>query len=329
MRQQKIIFVKKIMIFLSILLIIIIFLNITYIKFIQPQKIVERKEASYKDFVASLEDHTLDFIFFGDSHIEGAINPLYIDGDSFNFSIGGQSYTETYYLLKRMIEDNDVKFKNIVLQLDLHTFSESVRGGKFLFGQIYFYSKFVNIKKMAELRGESLISVFLRTRFPFIGNGKHFLDSMLKLDDLTSMYLGWSNLHTASYYTDDRQKIAAETFNNYFPKGSAVIDQDTFDYFLDTLELVKENNINVIFLKYPISKEYYLEIDKNVDIENYYNGIFTEVDKILDDYTVLDLHDYLFDKGEYYWDPEHITVGGAEIFSKKINEELQRSNREN
>jgi len=322
-------FVKKIIIFLSILLVVITFINIAYIKFIQPQKIVERRWVSYKNLITSMEEPAIDFIFFGDSHIEGGINPLYIDGNSFNFAIGGESYTETYYLLKRLVEDNNVKFNNIILQLDLHTFSESVRGGKFLFDQIYFYSKFVDIKKMAELKGESLVSVFLRTKFPFLGNGKHFLDSILKLDDLTSMYLGWSNHHKTAYHIDNRQEAAAEAFEHYFPKDSAIIDKDTFEYFLDTLELTKENNINVIFLKYPISKEYYLEIDKNVDINNYYNDIFTEVNKVLDDYVVLDLHDYFFDKGEYYYDPEHLIVDGAEILSKKINEELQKLNKEN
>ncbi len=329
MEQQKINSVKKVIIFLSILAVAITLINIAYIKFIQPQKVVERRLVSYKNLIASMEEPVIDFMFFGDSHIEGGIKPLYIDGTSFNFSIGGQSYTETYYLLKRLIEDNDVKLNNIVLQMDLHIFSEGVRGGNFLFDQIYFYSKFVDIKKMAELKGESLISVFLRTKFPFLGNGKHFIDSALKLDDLTSMYLGWSNPHKTANYIDDKQEIAEETFEQYFPKDSAMIDKVTFEYFLDTLEIAKENNINVIFLKYPISKEFYLEIDNNVDIENYYNEIFTEVNKILDDYTVLDLHDYLFEMGEYYQDSEHLTVDGATVFSQELNEELQKLTKEN
>lgn len=328
MKQQQINNIKKIIIFLSILAIAIALINTVYIKFIQPQKVVERRLASYKDLIANMEEPVINFVFFGDSHIEGGINPLYIDGTSFNFSIGGQSYTETYYLLKRMIEDGDVKLNNIVLQLDPHTFSESVRGGKFLFDQIYFYSKFVDNKKMAELKGESLISVFLRTKFPFLGNGKHFIDSILKLDDLTTMYLGWSNSHKTTSDID-RQEEALEAFEHYFPEGSAMIDKDTFEYFLDTLKLAKENDINVVFLKYPISKEYYSEIDKNIDIENYYNEIFAEADEALDDYAVLDLHDYFFDKGEYYYDPEHLIVGGAEILSKKINEELQKLTKEN
>ena len=319
---------KKIIIFISILLVVITFLNIAYIKFIQPQKLVERRLVSYKNLIASMEKPAIDFIFFGDSHIEGGINPLYIDDTSFNFAIGGESYTETYYLLKKMIEDNDVKFNNIVLQLDLHTFSEGVRGGKFLFDQIYFYSKFVDIKKIAELKEESLISVFLRTKFPFLGNGKHFIDSILKLDDLTSMYLGWSNSHKTTY-SIDRQEEALKELERYFPENSAIIDKDTFEYFLNTLKLARENNINVIFLKYPISKEYYSEIDKNIDIDNYYNEIFSEADKILDDYVIVDLHDYFFDKGEYYYDPEHLIVGGAEILSKKINEELRKLTKEN
>jgi hypothetical protein len=310
--------------FLAILFVVIALVNAAYIRFIQPQKIVERRLASYEDLVINLEDPVIDYIFFGDSHIEGAINPLYIDGTSFNFAIGGQSYTETYYLFKRLIENNDVKFNNVVLQLDPHTFSGSVRGGKFLFDQIYFYSKFVDARKMAELKGESLASVFLRTEFPFLGNGKHFIDSILKLDDLTLMYLGWQNSHETTYYTDNRQEIAAETFQHYFSEGSSMIDKVTFDYFLETLKLAKESNINVIFLKYPISEEYYSEIDKNIDLDDYYRSIFAEADKILDDYAVIDLHDYFFEKGEYYWDPEHLTSPGAEIFSKKMNEELKR-----
>jgi hypothetical protein len=323
MNPQIMTFIKKTAIFLAILVIVIALVNIAYIRFIQPQKIVERRLASYENLVDSLENPVIDYMFFGDSHIEGAINPLYIDGVSFNFSIGGQSYTETYYILKKLIEDGDVKFNNIVLQLDPHTFSESVRGGKFLFDQIYFYSKFVDARKMAELKGESFASVFLRTKFPFLGNGKYFIDSILKLDDLTSMYLGWQNTHKTTYYTDNKEEIAKESFQHYFSEGSAIIDKVTFDYFLETLRLAKENNINVVFLRYPISEEYYSEIDKNVDLDDYYGRIFAEADKILDDYAVIDLHDYFFGMGEYYWDPEHLTSPGAEVFSKKMNEELK------
>src|SRR4030042_4444222 len=118
MGKQESIFVKKTVIFLSILLVIIAILNVLYIKFIQPQEIVERREAGYRNLIANLEEPVIDFLFLGDSRVEGGINPLYIDRTSFNFATGGQSYIETYYLLKKMLENDNVKFNNIILQLD-------------------------------------------------------------------------------------------------------------------------------------------------------------------------------------------------------------------
>ncbi len=329
MKQHKIIFVKKGILFVIIITGLISVLNLAYLKLIEPKKIIERKEAIYEKFLKDLNNPEIDFAFFGDSHTESGLNPLYIDGHSFNFALGGESYIETYYKLKKIIEKDKVKIKNIILEVDLHTFSEKCHPKDILFGQLYFYSQIVDLKKIAQLKDESLIPLFFRKNILVLGKGKEFVKNILRPDEVTPIYLGWTNNHTRTknYYLNNKYQIAQKIYRVHFSENPIKIEKQTFNYFFNILELAKENNINVIFIKYPISKEYDLEIRKhNLNKKKYYDKIFSEVNEVLNNYAILDYYDIFFNNPEYFYDAEHLTIEGSEVFSRGVNEDFKNIN---
>jgi hypothetical protein len=324
MREHKIKFVKDGVLFIIISLAILLIFNLIYLKFIEPKKITERKELIYKEFISNLKDRELNYAIFGDSHPDESLNPFYI-ADSFNFARGGETYIETYYKLKKIVEKDKVKIKNIVLQVDLHTFSEKTGTKDRLFTDLYFYSQIVNLNEIAKLKGKSLISVFLEKNFPVLGNGKEFLQNMLRANAITPIYLGYTP--SADIPLKDSYAIAQKAqkvYDDHFSTNGLVIDEQNFHYFIEILKIAKENNMNVIFVKYPLSKAYASEVEKhNLAEKDYYDEIFSAVNKIINKYTVLDYYDIFFDRPEYFYDAEHLTVTASEVFSKKFNEDVR------
>jgi len=324
MGERKIKFVKEGVGFIAILMVVLLTANLSYLKFIEPRKLIERKEVSYDEFIASLKDRELDIAFFGDCHPQSDLNPFYI-ANSYSFADGGESYVETYYKLKKIIEKDKVQIKNIVLQVDLHNFSAKARPKERLFGQLYFYSQFVSLKDIAKLKNESLFPLILEKNIPVLGNGKEFIQSMLRLEKAAPIYLG-RPMNSDEVQLRSMSEMAKAAYLAQFTEEEPLkIDQQTFHYFLEILRIAKENKMNVIFVKYPLSKEYNLEIEKhNLARKEYYDEIFSEVDKVIEKYVVLDYYDIFFDKPEYFNDSEHLNNAGAAVFSQKLNEDIAK-----
>jgi len=310
MKENKIKFLKEGIFFTAVFMSIALILNLAYLKFIEPQRLIQKRDAIYRQFLQNSANRELDLAFFGDSHPDGDVDTSYIK-NSFLFAQGGQSYVETYYELKKVLNDK-VKIKNIVLQLDLHTFSAIPRSEDKLFRELYYYSQFIGIKDIAKLRKESLLSIFFQENIMFLGKGNELITNAL-------IHLG---LIPPTGSPKELSKNAKTAYAAHFGLNPTIeISEQTFDYFLNTLRLAKENGINIIFVKYPLSKQYELETEKyNLDKEGYYDKVFAEIDKVIGEHAVFDGYGIYFDNPEYFWDSEHLNALGSEVFSKKLNE---------
>ena len=211
MKKDKIKFTKRSMIFIVILLTIISLINYSYIKLIQDKKIIWRIDVIYNEYINNLEDKKIDFAFFGDSHAQRGVNPNFIN-NSFNFAKGGESYVETYYKLKKIIEQDKIKINNIILEIDPHSFSDKIRTQNEIFAEFSFYSNFVPIKEIANLKDISLVSILIRKHFPVFGEGKTLVTSFFKPIEMTPIYLGWE-ANTQDFSLQNKEQIAQERFD--------------------------------------------------------------------------------------------------------------------
>jgi len=109
------------LIVISVILVLII-LNLVYIKIVLPKKVELRKNILYTDFIDNLTDKKLSFAFFGDSHCLRSLNPEHFPG-SYNYCNTGKSYVGILRRLNNTFKSESIKIDNIVLQLDLHTLS--------------------------------------------------------------------------------------------------------------------------------------------------------------------------------------------------------------
>lgn len=328
MKKENTKFIKRIMIFLAVVIIIILFLNIFYIKYILTKKNFYRKEIAYQNYISNHSE--IKYAFFGDSHTFHSIHPKFIPG-AFNLGSGTENYIKTYYLLDRTINKDKIKVDTIVLQVDLETFSTWLTIEPFLFNELELYSQFVPLSKVKEIRGgDSMIKLFVEAKLPVIGKGKEF-GILFSKQNLSEMYEGWiKNYNDFSNLTEaERLKISEDGYKVHFQNQQ--ISNLSREYFLKTLELAKKNNINVILIKYPMSKEYKDITSQrgiyNISKEEYYKIIFEDTSKVLgDNYYVLDYHDLFLNQPEVLGDTYHVNYKGAEILSKKIYGDLTELN---
>ncbi|MBU0580124.1 MAG: hypothetical protein KKA19_03015, partial [Candidatus Margulisbacteria bacterium] len=278
-----------------------------------------RKEAEWQEYKNHLNNNTLNYAFFGDSHTLNGLNPKYLN-NSFNFGFPGEEYTETYYKIRKIIEKDQVEIKNLILEVDIHTFSDFIRTDDALFGYLGYYNNFMSINKIAELKKQNIIILFLRSKLRIVGNGMEIMSYFMV--EPIQFKLGWVNL-TGDFSVVNRTSLTSIRYKKYFSNNPNLIEKRSFDYFIKTLKFAKKNKMNVIFIKYPISYEFHSELEKNnISEKQYYSALFDRVNKTILDYNILDYYDLFFEHPEYFADPDHLNWQGSEIITKKIVSEL-------
>lgn len=322
MMAEKIRFTKKILPFLAVLIILIFILNIIYVNLILPEKTFYRKEVLYQNYISNLTEKKIDYVFFGDSHTFHSINPDYIP-NSYNYGTGAENYIKTFYKLRKMIDKDKVKVNTIVLELDLHTFSTRLTDKTNLFSEIELYSQFVSLDEIQKVRTEdSKIGLWLESRVPFIGNGKEF-GILIKKPEFNEIYQnGWLKNKGNFSLENKSEKAFANYKSLYF--GQERISNISIEYFIKTLEFAEKNNITIIFIKYPHSKEYDdIITENNITKEDYYDYIFKKVNSTIRDYYVLDYYSLFPEKDYLFGDAEHVNYLGSKFLSKEIYKDLR------
>lgn len=333
MIEHKTAFIKKGVVLCIIVVSILLILNQLYLSKL-PEINIEngfyRKDAdwqNHKKLLANSSNNTLEYAFFGDSHALYAVRPEYLD-NSYNLALAAEGYVETYYGVKRVVETEGIKIKTIVLEVDPHTFSDKARTPQTFFRNLRYYRMFVPLDEMAALKKMNPLLLYIKIHLPVIGKGQDLLRLVVTKPDLTKLpeiKQGWVSKE-GDFSTVNRTKAAIGGFDGIFREDNGLFDETSFNYFLKVIRLAKEKNMSIIIINYPLSYELQNELEvHDFNRETYYKTIFEEIETVLGNsssYTVLDYHDLFFEQPEYLADVDHVNTQGAEIFSKKLKEEL-------
>ena len=317
-------FGRKTLAFCAIVFLAIVVINFVYTTSVLPKKTFYHKEVLYREYVSNLPDGGVDYLFFGDSHAFHAINPDFIPG-AHNYATGAENYAKTFYKLRKAIYKDKIKVGSIVLEIDPHTFSTRLTDKTNLFSELEIYSQFVSFKEIERIRNDSFLQLWLEAKMPFIGNGKEF-GILIKKPDFNEVSSGGWLKNKGNFSLIDKNASALFNYKSLY-EGQQRISNVSFDYFIKTLELAEENNISVVLIKYPHTKEYDDLIKKhNVTEEDYYAKIFSRINATLDNYHVLDYYSLFPEKDYLFGDPEHVNYIGSEILSKQVYQDLQNLN---
>jgi hypothetical protein len=309
-------FKKRVLLF-SAILIVVNFLLDQGFKYFSVHNIVnEKMDEQFAEY-----DDTLKYLAMGNSH--NCINTHMLP-QSFNYGSPSENYIQSYYKLKHILERTGKKPQYLLLQADLSSFT-SKSADRYEYNSYWIkYLDYVELAKVKKQRG--VLFKWLEGKFfSYAGNYKDIQLSIvyrIKMKTL-EMYNGYRPHRDYHNFANEknRQRSAWEKAQHILTNDS-YFDPAIRYYFDNILSLCQENNIKVILIRYPLSKEFSFEERRIIPADILTN----EVEKIAHKYSVycgtLDYHDIFFDHPEYFFDPDHLNVRGSDLFSEKFVKDL-------
>ncbi len=268
----------------------------------------------------------LEVIFLGDSHFRKGIDTQRIRSSAFNLSFGKASYIQSYYILKHYILQMP-SLKLVVIPIDQHTFSSYKTNS---IDTPFFWSRYIDYSEVSRLTGRHIFSrkcnvlTILDKRLGqeyfvknIAGSIKRFLLQEPKPPSIKDRAWADRKQSTDKEFAFSRAK--------YHLDGRDVYDEAILVYFDKILQMCKENNVWVVTLQMPVSKNYaeragqYI-IDKELKqmtSENPAYGRYL--------YRNLDFHNIYFDRDDFFYsEGDHLNPKGQEIFSKLLEKQISR-----
>ena len=132
------------------------------------------------------------------------------------------------------------------------------------------------------------------------------------LNDLVQGKRSWSILST------DKKKFAQKRFDSLF---DGEISLSLIKEYEDLIEDCNSRNIDVIGILMPLSKDFKLLTESN---EQWLEGI--DIFRNLDFDKILDYRSIFNENQEYFLNSDHVNVIGAEVFTKRLNNDLKNQN---
>lgn len=313
---QTINYIKKMIVFIILLILLILLLNAAYMHFIYSKYQIYGIEKMYNEFFENLNPKILNFGFFGGSHIVEGVNPAYIP-NSYNFAVPAGNYIKTNFIFRKVTQLDKIKLNAAVFELDPHTFTYNFEKGNAALDDLPYYSKFFSYSEIAKTRGESIIAIWLEANLPVIGRGIEFLRP--KDSPFSGFYRGWANLTNDFSKNENMRKAALGTFRLQYEDSDRIANK-SLQFFIKTLDLAKQENVSIVFIKMPLSEEYFeLLNENNITNDEYYKFLFDTVEsRVGKDYYILNYSNVFINNTDYFGDSDHLNYRGAENISKRI-----------
>ncbi len=326
MNKDLIRFIKNSCLFAIIFVILITILNSFYFSNVLEKKQLYRMNEQYKNYIEK-NNYLIVNAFIGDSHTNDAINPKYIP-NSFNLASAGANYMTHYYKLNKIIYEDKVRIDYLFLELSPHTFANKFYEEPFLVDEanLWYWHEIIPYSPLRELTGKSFVYLFMQSNFPFIGGGDDL--GVLRRGifggvwDMAEIYDGWIGNY-ANLSTENRTEIAYLNYNEFFRGLKTRITPIGKEHLVKILEIANKENITVIYIKGPLSKELLDEINRTqLQMDEYYNEIYRITNETYPNFYVLDYLNAFKEHPEYMGDSTHLNPTGAEVLSRQIADDI-------
>ncbi len=305
--------------FISLLILAHVVLVLLYNNVIMTGSRLNRVDHQFHQLTEDLE-----YLILGDSHAQDGLNPGVLP-NGFNFASSGENWVQTYYKLNHILKDTNTKFRTLVLPFDLHSFS-SFRSGRF--EDLYYWSQYIEFIELGEMTGERykhLPEIIEGRYFPYFGQGRSFLRLFAGLGKkdtrpLIKGYIGFDE--EGKIVPRTRSPEAKKRARRHF-KGADPVSENLAVFFKRILKLCNDRGINVVLVKFPVTREYYSAVGELIQIDE----VDKEVSRLVppgSNTRILDFRRLFFDQQELLADVDHLNPKGAEILTKLAFEQFPK-----
>jgi len=311
--------IYRLILFIATLVAVNFILNGLYKTFVVHNILNRAKDQQFAEYA-----DTLKYLAMGNSH--NCVNTFILE-NSFNYGAPGESYIQSYYKLKYILEETNKKPENVILFIDMSSFN-GVLGDRLEYNS--YWIKYINYFELARVKNDrKVLNKWVEGRFfSYAGNYKDIKLSFVYLVKIKELNLhnGYRPHRDFKNFTDVKNKYReAKKKVDIYLKRDSYFDPVLQYYFESILELCLENDINVILVRIPVTKEYYEEASIGIPLSDLYGKIEDSYRKFDNVSMVLDYHDLYFDHPEYFFDADHLNPRGSDLFTTRLRDDIFHS----
>lgn len=301
---------RKFILFISLISITHIVLYVVFISLFTKNDELSIQIDTYKKIT------NVKLILFGDSHVARSIDVSQIDS-TYSLAYFGENNMMNYYKLKYCLENDFEKPRYIILPCDIITYSTGFN--KFLTNKYFYYSliPFSEVPNLGECKLFSYYDYLKIKLIPYT-EWRYALNRM-NIDRLKKSNNKFSDKSIKEQEMDAKKFIQDEILmggdkNNLYGKSA-------LNYLQKTIRLCKNNNIKLVFVKFPLTHNVFDEIKFHVD-STYLNNRPAEEIIHQENIPILNF-EYLFENNlELFFDSHHLNISGRLKFTMIFKQKL-------
>jgi hypothetical protein len=264
---------------------------------------------SYKRNYLDQNSNQIETLFLGSSHSLYAVNPEYLNSNSFNAAHVAQSLDYDVEILKKYANQMD-KLKYIIVPIDYFSLYNRLETGV----------EYWRIKNYTIYYGFDKSSGFVENLE--LLNGKWSENSFRvykylwkKKSEISCNQRGWGT----NYNSKNKQDlfVTAKAAAKRHAKKSISFFDENVKIVDEIISIAKSKNVKVIFYTCPAYKTYVSQLNKEQLQKTY-----TTIKKIAHSNANVSYYEFLSDKSfdaKDFYDADHLNEIGAEKFSKKMD----------
>jgi hypothetical protein len=274
---------------------------------------------SYKRHYLDQNSAQIENLILGPSHIFCAVAPEYIDGHTFNASVGGQPLEYDYKIFNKY-KDQFINLKTIVLGISYPSFWYKLDDHERGFSLSFNYRKYYNFD--SDLKDFSLYNLEVFNRPLRINYGilkqYYFKKQPIKL----SKKYGWNeNNAKKDVFISGQRQAERQTLNSVFSDRNKDILNQNVKLIESMIQWSKTNNVQVVLVTTPMHEEFRKRINKDQ-----LQLMINTAAAIANDHTNTFYYNFFEDDRfieQDFGDATHLRSSGAIKFSKILNEKLK------
>ncbi|MEM7104580.1 MAG: hypothetical protein AAF502_15695 [Bacteroidota bacterium] len=231
----------------------------------------------------------------------------------------GESYIETYFRLKHILENTDKNPSLVILPAEKTTFKTND------FRRSFFWKKYMNFLEVGVTKKETsaYAAEWLKaTVFPFKTYYQQQVESFLEpknasgggpiFDKLTGDFSKWPEAIKTFEIANDIQHI----------EKNGLVDKTLEVYLQRTLNLLEQHEVVPVYIQCPLSGDYLEELE---NLAHYKLAKHDNMLRIIEEHPyaiLIDFEAVFSESDSYFSDHHHLNKKGAEVFSKMLKDSL-------
>ncbi len=253
-------------------------------------------------------------VILGHSHASCAYNDTLIHG-VVNLAEPMEGYYYSFFKLKQILRHNKLKYVFVEYSNNqISQYADDRIYGSYIGNQLPKMLPFISPRDLLKIAIKNPIGVAkavpvsLKMSFDFLTKDrKNYIQSH------------WSNDKIPSHILDEKKKTIQSDQNNaqlsgHIKNNFSVSDLNLY-YLAQIAKMCKDNNIELYFLRAPVSK-YYVE-----PLEPTFHDILA---KEFPEVQLIDMNEFPLEDNDYA-DPQHMNLNGANKISKFLNDLIASS----